>query len=424
MKQKIRVTFFLQKTQSKKLEQKDNCYIYYYLMQGGKKILSRSTYLKCKKFEFDPDLQRFTGERAIELNLELVRIKQKISEDVAKFLNDGDARTLYKGLKFDAVEFKNELKPFIEVYNEYVSFQSSIIRKKGEKKHMGNIEPGTYKTYLIRRDNSLIPYLNTLRPTIIKLKNIDLMFLENYFIWLTTTKTWQGKSRGTAYANKCMKIVKTVMKYATNSGYLYENVTVNHRNKREIKKPVHTLSPQDIELLENCEIFTEREKRVVDVFLFCKETFLHIGDFQDLRSEHIKTDKDGDRWIVKDRIKAQEEGVQVQRVPLTKRAIEILEKYGSVEKMPYYRDGSISYTLKIAAEKAGIKKNVSFKMARSSGISEAYNEKSLRGESIAVCAGWTSTKELRTYLAVDYGQLKNEFTNSIVSAKNGSMYQI
>jgi integrase len=176
--------------------------------------------------------------------------------------------------------------------------------------------------------------------------------------------------------------------------------------------------------LENCQILTETEVRVLDVFLFSKETFLHIGDFQDLKSEHIKMDKDGDRWIVKDRIKAQEEGRQVQRVPLTKKAIEILEKYGSVEKMPHYKDGTFNRYLKMAAEKAGIQGNISFKMARSSGISEAYNEKCLRGESIAVAAGWTSPKELKTYLQIDYGQLKNEFTQPLNALKNASMYQI
>jgi Phage integrase SAM-like domain len=259
----------------------------------------------------------------------------------------------------------------------------------------------------------------------ILISEVEVKFFERFDIWITSQPAKDGRPRGQPYATKAIKYVKTVMNFAVKEGYLDNNKGNFYKTRKESPKPVKTLTKADIAKLESCEFMSEMEEKALDMFLFSHECLLHYGDYYDLQEIHIKTDKDGQKWLVKTRKKALEEDRQVQRVPLSEKAIYLINKYGGVDDMPRMDNGRVNFWLKVIADRVGLEKHVMFKMGRSAAISNAYNEKNMRGESILILAGWTTPRELVTYLEPDLGSLKNEFLNPLISQNTQkNMYQI
>ncbi|MEA5458573.1 hypothetical protein VB796_05965 [Arcicella sp. LKC2W] len=117
----------------------------------------------------------------------------------------------------------------------------------------------------------------------------------------------------------------------------------------------------------------------------------------------------GQSWIIKPRVKRIEENNQIQIIPLSETALQIIQKYGSIEQMPHTKQTTINRYIKQACVKAGITMTVSSKLGRSSGISFKYNFGGMREHSIAAIVGWTYPRELVNYLEIDMVQLHNEF---------------
>jgi integrase len=406
----------------KKAEEMGSAFYLIY-QEGHGRICERATGIECHKSEFSPKAQKFIGEHAKKRNLELLKLKIKLEEAIIDYEQNGSIILLQKTIQ--RVDEKIELIPrkFLEVTDEYLEVQSTKIRPENHPKHMGNIEFSTYRTYRIRRDNVLIPFLNLNKLQGITIDKIDGRFLEKFDIWITSFPTEQGKSRGQQYATKCVKFIKQVVNFAVFSGYVKANLANAYRTKKETIKQVETLEPEDIALIESYVCTTEKEQKVLDMFLFCHETFLHYGDLVELKESHIITDKEGQKWIIKTRKKSPDANRQIIRMPLSDKALSIIEKYKSVEKLPKISNGECSIFIKKIAAKAGVESHIKFKMARSSGISKAYNEKNMEAEKIAILSGWETPRELKSYLKIDLFKLKNQFLTP-QTTQNATNYQV
>jgi integrase len=398
--------------------------ISYYIWQEGYGIVcERAIGIRCYKDEFNHVAQKFVGDSAKKRNVDLLKFKIKLEEAVLAYEANGSIILLQKTIEREDQRIELKPKTFLEVVYEHNDKQADKIRPANHPKHMGNIEEATHRTYRIRTDNVIIPFLNSHKMSSITIDKIDGRFLEKFDTWITAFPTEQGKSRGQAYATKCVKFVKQVVNFAVFSGYVGANLANAYRTKKETIKPVETLDVEDIELLEKYVCATVTEQKVLDMFLFCHETFLHYGDLIELKESHITTDKDGQKWIEKTRKKSQDANRQIIRMPLSDKALRLIEKYKGVEKLPKVSNGECSSIIKKIAAKAGIENHIKFKMARSSGISKAYNEKNMEAEKIAILAGWETPRELKSYLKIDLFKLKNQFLTP-QTTQNASNYQI
>jgi integrase len=415
----MKYDFYFRLSQGGKKRERGFGLIHFYFISNKKKVIEKSTGISAQKDQWDEIAKKFIGEGAGYKNAELNRVRSKLDMARANFLLTGSTILLEESIS--PPKHKIDLQPrlLLEIVDEYIALQQQKIRQEGQKKHTGNIEIGTYVTYLKRRDCLLIPYLKLYNLMDILIKDVNIRFFETFDIWITSQRTPQGKTRGQAYANKAIKFLKTVLKFALGRDYIHKNIGTSYDGKKESVRPVKTLSMDDIEKMENVEFLSLTERRCLDGFLFSFETFLHYGDYMQLKPEHIKTDKDGGVWLVKDRKKSIEEGRQVQRIPLTEKAIALIDKYGGVENLPKIHNGRANFLIKNVAIRAGIYKHVCIKMARSAAISNSYNNKKMRGESISIMAGWTTTRELKAYLQVDLKQLKNEYLNPNVVTVDG-----
>ena len=95
------------------------------------------------------------------------------------------------------------------------------------------------------------------------------------------------------------------------------------RNYKMKNKDKDHLTKSELEILAHKPILNARLERIRDVFAFCCFTGLAFTDVDNLRTEHITTDKDGTLWIHKPREKTS----VISRVPLLPHPVRLLEKY-------------------------------------------------------------------------------------------------
>ena len=160
-----------------------------------------------------------------------------------------------------------------------------------------------------------------------------------------------------------MKTLKTITIYAQKRGYLLHDPFLNHRFHLE---PVNRgfLTDEEILKIANKELGIQRLEQVRDMFIFSCFTGLAYIDVSNLTPDNIVT-LDDKQWIMTKRQKTSvETNVLLLDIPKS-----IIAKYSHKT----YRDGKLfpilsnqktnSY-LKEIADLCGIKKNLTFHLAR------------------------------------------------------------
>ena len=399
----MKISFYFKQSQSETLAAQGYGIIYYYILQNSRKSKEISTKIKCHSSEWDKQRDRFVGNDDISRNRHIEAIRTIITQN--KTIKEAlQEPVTVNDLLSSATVAPRFRMLFSQVMNNYITEQFQKIRKPNELKHKGNIELSTWESYGKRQKNILL-FIKEIKRKDLTAFEFDERMCERFDTWMVAT------GRGQNYSTKHVKLIRTVLDFAKRSNLIKVNFTQNYKNKHESIKTVRTLQPSDYEKVKAAEhLFTETEKKYVDVMVFMRETYLHIGDYRELNEkEHLQTDELGKLWIVKPRKKRIEEGRQIQIIPVSKIALELMNKYGGIDQMPKTSDTCVNKYIKMAFAKAGIDKNVSTKLGRSSGISYGFNKRKLRGETIAFVAGWTTTRELGSYLEICREDLSNEF---------------
>ncbi|WP_158279553.1 tyrosine-type recombinase/integrase [Arcicella aurantiaca] len=398
----MKISFYFKYSQTSAKKNQGFGSIYYYLMLGNRKTKEKSTAISCHINEWDAYNKQFIGKDAVSRNLKIKQISDILEQNklIKEVLNEPFTGDELIEMTTVSERFK---KTFLTVLQEYIDEQFYKIRKPKMTKSQANIEESTWRTYQKRQKN-IVEFLKNTKKTGIPVADFDARMCELLDNYLTQT------GRGQAYATKHVKLVKTVMTFAKSNKLIKVNFAETYKIKPEPKRTVKTLRQEDYDKLEKIRpLLSNTELKYLDVLLFMRETFMHVGDYLETTSENITKYDNGQVWIIKPRVKRIEENNQIQVIPLSETALKIIEKYGSIEQMPHTKQTTINRYIKQACAKADIKLNVSSKCGRSSGISLKYNFGGMRESSIAAIAGWTSTRELVNYLEIDMVQLHNEF---------------
>lgn len=133
------------------------------------------------------------------------------------------------------------------------------------------------------------------------------------------------------------------------------------------KKQREFLSENELSNMENFDFTIERLDRVRDLFVFSCYTGISYIDIMNLSSDNLVMRIDGTNWILTKRQKTKSS----VKVPLLEKAQEIIEKYiehpmtivtGTL--FPTITNEKLNVYLKEVAHYVGIKKNLTFHMAR------------------------------------------------------------
>ncbi|WP_163517945.1 site-specific integrase [Gelidibacter japonicus] len=275
---------------------------------------------------------------------------------------------IYQDLKFQEILITAEL---IKANYTGEGEQSKSLMNLIEYHHTQKIKH-THAKGSIRNFGVTESYLakflrKTKKTTDIYLKELDFKFLCDFESYLSSY--WPvGHPRAMAQ-NTIIKHIQRLRKMVT-LAYHMEWISkdpfvrwkpIFERKEREF------LSDNELSNLENFEFPTERLDRVRDLFVFSCYTGISYVDIMNLTAHNILKGIDGNDWII---TKRQKTNVPV-KVPLLNKAEELIEKYrnhpmtqvtGSL--LPIITNEKLNQYLKEVMFYVGIKKNLTFHMAR------------------------------------------------------------
>lgn len=225
--------------------------------------------------------------------------------------------------------------------------------------------------------------------------------VQDFELYLSTVS---GCSYNTSV--KKMKTLKTITIYAQKRGYLLHDPFLNHRFHLE---PVNRgfLTDEEILKIANKELGIQRLEQVRDMFIFSCFTGLAYIDVANLMPEHIVT-LDDKQWIMTKRQKTSvETNVLLLDIPRS-----IIAKYNHKT----YRDGKLfpilsnqktnSY-LKEIADLCGIKKNLTFHLARHTFATMSLS-KGVPMESVSKMLGHTNIKTTQIYARITNKKIEHD----------------
>jgi integrase len=169
-----------------------------------------------------------------------------------------------------------------------------------------------------------------------------------------------GKNATLKHIERIRKIVNQGVAF----GWLEKDPFAAFQGKHE-KTHRTFLTQAELEKIEKKEIHLERLARVRDIFLFSCYTGLAYVDVEKLTPDHIVIGIDKKRWIYTFREKTGNKS----NIPLLPHAAAILDRYAAESRrsgrlLPVITNIKTNAYLKEIADICGIRKNLTFHMAR------------------------------------------------------------
>jgi site-specific recombinase XerD len=239
--------------------------------------------------------------------------------------------------------------------------------KHHEEVEIGKLQPGTAKNYA-STEKYLLSYIRQrYKSSDIQLSQINYEFVVNFEHYLRTCKPLlKSKPLTNNGIMKHMERFKKMTSIALKLEAIKKDPFTFFKARFEAyDRPVLTIA--ELNAIEAILLKEIGQQRVRDVFVFACYTGLSYIDVKQLKPEHIATGMDGGQWVFTKREKS---GTAV-KVPLLETAKAILEKYSDRRYgpngdliLPVYSNQKCNKYLKTIADNCGIKKDISFHVAR------------------------------------------------------------
>ena len=225
-------------------------------------------------------------------------------------------------------------------------------------------------------------------------RDIDTQFINAFVYYLKTELNLSHNS-----ALKYLAYLKKIVRVAYSNGWIEKDPFYNFKMKVQIIDREFLTREEIIKIMEK-EFLIPRIEHVRDVFLFSCYTGLAYADVQKLESDDIVKGIDGNLWIKIKRTKTK----SLSSIPLLPVAQQLIEKYKNREKtnslLPVYTNQRMNSYLKEIADQCGIKKNLTFHMARHTFATTVTLTNGVPIESVSKMLGHRSLKTTQHYAKI------------------------
>jgi len=288
-------------------------------------------------------------------------------------------------------------RTLLKVFQEHNEQMESLIGK--------DYSAGCYKRY-VRTKNHIADFIKKdYQREDIFLGEVNLEFI-NKFEYYLKVRDIGNQNTITKYITNLKKIVRIA--YAND--WISKDPFFHWKAKwKAVEREF--LSELEIRLLMKKEISVTRLDQVRDIFLFCCFTGLAYADVKKLSHDNIIIAIDGDRWIKIRRSKTDTRS----SIPLLPIAESILSKYekhsenlNSKEVLPVISNQRMNGYLKEIANICGIKKNLTFHLARHTFATTVTLTNGVPIESVSKMLGHRSLKTTQIYAKVIDSKLRND----------------
>ncbi|MFC3336158.1 site-specific integrase [Flavobacterium palustre] len=231
----------------------------------------------------------------------------------------------------------------------------------------------------------------------ISIEKIDHAFITEYEFYLRSERKCANNT-----AVKYIKNFHKIINQCLANGWLDKDPFVNYKAK--VKEVIREfLTEKEIETIMNKEFVSERLELVRDIFIFSCFTGLAYIDVKQLTLNNISLGIDGDKWIYKNRQKTD----TTSKIPLLPTAQLILDKYenhpvckNEKRLLPILSNQKMNAYLKEIADVCGIKKDLTFHIARHTFATTVTLSNGVPIETVSKMLGHTNLKTTQHYAKI------------------------
>ena len=236
----------------------------------------------------------------------------------------------------------------------------------------------------------------------IALREIDHKFVTDFEFYLRTVSRCNENTTG-----KFMQIFRKIVLIAKNNGWITIDPFANyHIHMKAVDRGY--LTEQELERILQKDFDSRRLEQVRDVFIFSCFTGLSYVDVRNLTKENVVTSFDGKLWL---QLHRQKTSTAVS-LPLLKTPLAILKKYEDKlpdgRLLPVSSNQKLNSYLKEIADVCGIKKNLTFHLARHTFATTTTLAKGVPIETVSKMLGHTNIKTTQIYARITNDKIRED----------------
>lgn len=390
MKSIFRVVFYLRSNYVNK-EGKTSVMLRIYL--NNERLSLGSTGISVKSSQWDKEKERIKGRttEALNTNLQLDNISSGL-QSIFRRIEMSDVVSLER-IKSEFLGKKEEIDTLMQLFEKH---NGDVAKQVGV-----SVGKATLQKYNVCKRHFSEFLEKQYKRSDLKLTELTYVVIREFDLYL---RTEVGQNPNTA--TKTMKTFKTITLLGQKMGVLLHDPFMNHRFHIE---PVNRgfLTDEEILLIAHKQINIPRLELIRDIFIFSCFTGLAYIDVSNLTPDHIVTLGDK-QWIMTQRQKTSvETNVLLLNIPKA-----IIAKYGGKT----YRNGKLfpmltnqktnSY-LKEIADMCGIKKNLTFHLARHTFATMSLS-KGVPMESVSKMLGHTNIRTTQIYARITNKKIEHD----------------
>lgn len=355
------------------------------------KISEISTKRTIQLSKWNSKTQKISGssEESRSFNFYLKTFEQKVYDIYHELMRDKETVTC-ETLKNKLLGKGDRVRTIIPIFQDHNDRMEKLIGKEFAK---GTLE--RYKASLKHTKEFLKWKYNV---SDIDIKKIDYSFLNDFEFYLRTEKSCCNNSAVKYIKKNFGKIIRICL----SSGWIDKDPFLNYSSTFNEVTRVY-LNEQEIEKLFNKNFENERLSQVRSIFLFSCFTGLAYTDTQKLTKDNISIGLDGNKWIFTKRQKTK----TTSNIPLLPKAEEIIEKYrthpvciNSGKLLPILSNQKMNAYLKEIADLCGIKKELTYHIARHTFATTITLSNGVPIESISKMLGHKNLKTTQHYAKI------------------------
>ncbi|WEA01864.1 site-specific integrase [Mucilaginibacter sp. SJ] len=231
----------------------------------------------------------------------------------------------------------------------------------------------------------------------IDIRAIDHEFIMAYDFYLRSERSCSNNS-----TVKYLKNFKKIILICIANGWLDKDPFVKYKPKvKEVKRDF--LNAEELEVMANKKLVSDRVSQVRDIFLFSCYTGLAYADVKKLKRTEIVTGIDGQKWVYTSRQKTDTSS----RIPLLQQAMELMAKYEEHPQcvndgllLPVLSNQKMNSYLKEIADACCINKELTYHIARHTFATTVTLANGVSIESVSKMLGHTNIKTTQHYAKI------------------------
>ncbi|SHI54976.1 site-specific integrase [Flavobacterium haoranii] len=415
MTTKISLIFYIRKS---KINANGQVPIYQRITIEGKRYeISTGQFVEEAKWSSEAGRVKGNSEEARSINNRLDMVKSKVF-DVERRLFMSNTQINFENFKNEYLGKKERERTLIPIFIEH---NRKIKELVGSEYALGTLE--RYETSL-KHTKAFLQWKYNISD--IDITKIDHAFITEYEFYLRTERKCANNT-----AVKYIKNFHKIINICLANGWLIKDPFANYKSK--VKEVIREfLTEQEIQEIMNKEFVTERLEQIRDIFVFSCFTGLAYIDVKQLTNNNIVLGIDGDKWINKNRQKTDTNS----KIPLLPTAQYILDKYAEHpvclnegNLLPVPSNQKMNAYLKEIADVCGIKKDLTFHMARHTFATTVTLSNGVPIETVSKMLGHTNLKTTQHYAKIldkkiseDMQVLKSKFSNNLQTSSKSVNY--